>query len=178
MISDFVKGKRQFQYPPTIQKGIFLHRYIDNFTDTHETTKAAKEVFRKVYRLYSGAFVDVAYDYFLANDANEFSEQSLFQFSQTTYRSLNTYKQWMPERFGNLFYYMQIQNWLYGYRTREGIHKSFGGLVRRAAYLDDSLPAIRIFENSFDHLQNCYTAFWKEAKPFILNRFQELMSIK
>ena len=44
MISDFVKGKKKFDYPTTIQKGIMLHRAIDQFTDTHEATKEAKEV--------------------------------------------------------------------------------------------------------------------------------------
>ena len=42
MISDFVKGKKQFDYPINIQKGIQLHRAIDTFTDQHHATKAAK----------------------------------------------------------------------------------------------------------------------------------------
>ena len=33
MISDFVKGKKKFDYPSRIQAGINLHRLIDNFTD-------------------------------------------------------------------------------------------------------------------------------------------------
>lgn len=45
MISDFVKGKTKFDYPVGIQKGIALHRMIDNFTDTHAATKEAKEFF-------------------------------------------------------------------------------------------------------------------------------------
>jgi len=39
MISDFVKGKTKFDYPLTIQKGIYLHRQIDSFTDSHILTK-------------------------------------------------------------------------------------------------------------------------------------------
>ena len=46
MISDFVKGKARFQYPEGIQKGIMLHRAIDDFTDTHPATAIAKEIFR------------------------------------------------------------------------------------------------------------------------------------
>ncbi|HRB51321.1 MAG TPA: ACP phosphodiesterase [Niabella sp.] len=176
MISDFVKGKKQFEFPPVVQKGILLHRDIDAFTDAHEATKTAKEVFRKEYRLYSGAFMDVVYDYFLANDPVEFTEASLFQFSQRTYTHLNKNIDWMPEQFGQMFHYMQLQNWLFGYRTKEGIHKSFGGLVRRAAYIQDSQPAIEIFETHIDFLQKCYNQFWAEAKPHILNRYQELMS--
>ena len=64
MISDFVKGKKKFDYPIRIQSGITLHRMIDTFTDEHPATKEAKEFFRAYYRLYSGAFIDVVYDHF------------------------------------------------------------------------------------------------------------------
>ena len=34
-IADHVKGKAYLDYPETIQKGILLHRKIDDFTDRH-----------------------------------------------------------------------------------------------------------------------------------------------
>ncbi len=45
MISDFVKGKTKFGYPPGIQNGIALHRAIDEFTDAHPATKKAAAFF-------------------------------------------------------------------------------------------------------------------------------------
>ena len=41
MISDFVKGKKKFDYPGGIQAGMQLHRAIDTFTDAHPATKEA-----------------------------------------------------------------------------------------------------------------------------------------
>src|SRR5262245_44062659 len=87
LINDFVKGKKRFDYPKGIQRGIALHRAIDNFTDQHDATREAKAIFRPAYRLYSGAFVDVVYDHFLAIDENEFSERSLFEFSVKVYET-------------------------------------------------------------------------------------------
>ncbi len=58
MISDFVKGKKKFDYPTGIQAGIMLHRIIDTFTDNHPCTGKAKS-FSAPLRLYSGAFIDV-----------------------------------------------------------------------------------------------------------------------
>ena len=110
MISDYVKGKRQFDYPDNVQKGIRLHRMIDQFTDAHEATKEAKEVFRPAYRLYSGAFVDVVFDHFLATDENEFSEESLLDFSEQVYVSLGLQQQWFPEKFAYFFPYMKSHN--------------------------------------------------------------------
>lgn len=76
MISDFVKGKRKFDYPVAIQNGIYLHRQIDNFTDFHPATARAKEFFRPHYRLYSGAFIDIVYDHFLATDHKQFNQNN------------------------------------------------------------------------------------------------------
>ena len=174
MISDFVKGKKKFDYPPGIQQGIMLHRTIDNFTDTHEATKEAKEVFRHHYRLYSGAFVDVVYDHFLATDSTEFTEKSLLDFSQQVYAALDKQVQWLPERFALMFPYMKEHNWLFNYRTRLGTGKSMGGVVRRSVHLTESETAYKLLEEHYQLLQDCYRHFWASAKPFIRQQFDGL----
>ena len=68
MISDYVKGRKKFDYEPGILKGIMLHRAIDTFTDQHPVTKTAMKFFKPAYGLYAGAFVDVVYDHFLVLD--------------------------------------------------------------------------------------------------------------
>jgi len=176
MISDFVKGKKKFDYPDRIQRGIALHRAIDTFTDTHEATKEAKEVFRPHYRLYAGAFVDVVYDHFLAIDETEFSESSLLDFSQQVYSDLSDNVHWFPERFVPMFPYMKTQNWLYNYRTRWGTGKSFGGLVHRSVYLTESDTAFHLFEEHYQLLQQCYRHFWKNVKSFARQEFEKLLN--
>lgn len=171
MISDFVKGKKKFEYPYEVQQGIALHRAIDTFTDEHEATREAKSVFRPAYRLYSGAFTDVVYDHFLATDESEFSEETLFDFAKHTYTELDRQAGWMPERFAHMFPYMKQQNWLYNYRTHWGTKKSIAGVVRRAAYLDDYETAGIIFEEHYQLLKECYRQLWAGLKPFAKNMF-------
>jgi len=177
IISDFVKGKKKFEYPSRIQAGIKLHRLIDNFTDEHAATREAKEFFRPHYRLYSGAFIDVVYDHFLANDETEFTESSLLDFSKKVYASVKESSQWLPDRFALMFPFMQSQNWLYSYRTLWGIEKSFGGIVRRSAYLNESDTAFRLFAEYYQPLQHCYRHFWKDVKPFALEQFEMLNNV-
>lgn len=176
MISDYVKGKKKFDYPAAIQQGIMLHRVIDEFTDTHEATREAKTVFRPAYRLYSGAFVDVVYDHFLAVDPAEFSENGLLEFSLRVYDQLEATTQQLPEPFVSFFPYMKTQNWLYNYRTRRGTEKSLGGVVRRSLHLTESDTAFRLFEQHYQLLQDCYRHFWAAAKPFIRQKFDELQN--
>lgn len=175
MISDYVKGKKQFDYSPEIHKGILLHRAIDHFTDTHPATKKAMEVFRPHYRLYSGAFIDVAFDHFLANDTDEFSSKAeLSNFSKETYEILSRYVDIMPEQFKKMFPYMKEQDWLFNYHHFQGIEKSFGGLVRRAAYLSEHQNAVTIFHEHYTTLQKQYDTFFKDVKIFAIHHLQNL----
>ncbi len=175
MISDFVKGRKKFDFSPMIQKGIALHRAIDEFTDYHPVTQNAKAFFKKDYRLYSGAFVDVVYDHFLANDENEFlNEKALDLFCQSTYASLHMDSGELPPNFLQMLPYMQQKNWLYHYKFVEGIEKSFGGLVRRAAYLSDSATAFKIFNDHYDELGECYQLFFPTLKNFAFHHLIEL----
>jgi acyl carrier protein phosphodiesterase len=176
MISDFVKGKRKFDYPENILNGIMLHRAIDEFTDFHPATQLAKEYFREEYRLYSGAFIDIVYDHFLANDPIIFSKEvSLARFAENTYRQLDGFAHHFPEVFKMLFPYMKNHNWLYNYRSLNGIKNSFEGLVRRAAYLSDSSAAFLIFQANYDELKNAYDLFFPSLENFAKNHLQLLI---
>ena len=175
MISDFVKGRKKFDYSLTIQQGIALHRAIDQFTDFHPVTQEAKSYFKKDYRLYSGAFVDVVFDHFLANDKNEFpNDKELDSFCQSTYHNLQNNSSVFPEKFLQMLPYMKKQNWLFHYGSREGIEKSFGGLVRRAVYLSESAIAFSIFNNYYQELEKCYQLFFPEIKKFSAQYVSEL----
>ena len=177
MISDFVKGKTKFNYPLAIQKGIYLHRQIDSFTDNHKVTARAKEFFRPQYRLYSGAFVDIVYDHFLALDEKQFEEyEGLENFTKITYQLLDRETAYFPLPFQKMFPYMKMQNWLYNYRLKDGMRKGFGGLVRRAAYLSESDIAFEIFNENYNELENCYADFFPELKAFTIERLSNLLA--
>ena len=177
MISDFVKGKKQYDYSPGIQKGIRLHREIDEFTDTHPATKQLKEFFRPYYRLYSGAFTDVTYDHFLANDDNEFSSSAALQaFSASVYAIINEHIEMLPAGFQRLFPYMRSQDWLFNYRYPLLIEKSFLGLERRAKFLQESGAAFRIFTENLEAMRSIYVSFFPELKTFAAHKLQESLN--
>jgi len=202
LISDFVKGKKQLEYPDSIREGITLHRAIDTFTDTHPVTRHAKSYFRAVYGLYSGALTDVVYDHFLANDPVAFPEPTpdlpdhnagasnlphgadassigralarpLAAFAQQTYRQLATRESLFPERFARIFPYMRDQDWLSHYQYKEGIFNSFAGLARRAAYMPPPLQACELFEAHFTDLEACYREFFPSLRDFAVRTMED-----
>ena len=177
MISDFVKGKKQFDYPSGIQKGIKLHRLIDGFTDDHPLTKEANNCFKPVVRLYAGAFTDIVYDHFLALDKNSWKERTLADFSAGVYSVLTRHQQLLPERFVKMLPYMIQHDWLFNYQFKRGIEQSFAGLARRAAYLDNASPAFEAFEKNYDVLGRLSQAFITDVKKFAATTFHQLMKV-
>ncbi|MES2002940.1 MAG: ACP phosphodiesterase [Bacteroidota bacterium] len=175
MVSDFVKGKKQYDYPELIQKGIRLHRAIDTFTDQHAVTKEAKNLLKPAAGAYAGAFMDVVYDHFLALDTNQFPDDSLAAFATQVYAQLTEQQSVLPEKFVRILPYMRSQNWLYHYRDTEGIEKSFGGLARRAAYLDDASGVFALFLEQYEKLRIHYQSFFPEVKAYASAQFAVLL---
>ncbi|MFY8024925.1 MAG: ACP phosphodiesterase [Sediminibacterium sp.] len=175
MISDFVKGKKQYDYPISIQKGIKLHRAIDQFTDDHAATKSIKQIFAPLVRLYSGAFADIVYDHFLALDPNEKTAEEWMDFTEITYTQLGIHQEWFPSYFARIFPYMQQQNWLYNYRFEWGMENSFKGLQRRAAYLTNAEQAFELFLNNYAQIRQLSADFIPDVKIFAIGQFQQLV---
>ncbi|HXB31612.1 MAG TPA: ACP phosphodiesterase [Puia sp.] len=169
MISDFIKGKKKFDYPDRIRMGITLHRKIDEYTDSHPATRQARQFLKTAAGLYAGSFVDIIYDHFLANDPYEFEEGALSDFTQKTYIQLELNEKWFPEKFKKFFFYMRMQNWLLNYGSIQGIHNSFEGLCRRAKYIDDPEPVFEAFIKYYEELKMAYEYFFPHVKTFAFN---------
>ena len=166
MIADFVKNRDVARLPESIQKGIKLHRAIDSFTDAHPLIHEAKAPFRPLVRLYSGAFVDVAFDYFLANDTVENSQREWQEHSQRVYAVLRRYEEFLPEVFKKVLDKMQQDDWLYNYRNEWGIDYSFRNVVNKAQFLDKTTNVFPAFLANKDFLREKYEIFFPEIKSF------------
>lgn len=171
VISDFVKGKAWEAYPTGIQHGIKLHRLIDDFTDTHPVFRAARGFLAPAVGRYSGAFLDIIYDHFLANDRTRFTPETLAAFARHVYKTLEESAVYLPPAFVQTFAYMKQHNWLYNYSLREGIARSLEGMVRRARYLPDGAPVYALFEQHYEELAESYGKFFPELEAYTRKHF-------
>lgn len=169
MISDFVKGSSKFSFSKAIQNGIALHRQIDTYTDAHSIIKLCKKVYHPVYRLYSGAFVDVTMDHFLAKKLS--LEIDFMAFTQNVYSQLEPFESIFPLRFKKMFPSMKEHNWLFNYQYKWGIEKSFTGLANRAQYINDPAPASILFENNYLFLEQQFSLFWKDLYQYSFEQY-------
>lgn len=167
MIADQVKGKQIESYPEGVQQGIHIHRQIDAFTDNHPTTQKAAKLFRASAGRYSGAFLDVAYDHFLAKDECNEPNEGWEDFASKSYQQISKYRELLPSKFCSMFMYMESENWFYNYRYKWMIERSFERLQQRANYLDDNANIYADFEKYYNEIENSYYLFFPELKKFV-----------
>lgn len=169
MIGDFVKGNKYLQYAESIQKGILLHRQIDTFTDAHPLILETKKVFRSSVGRYDGAFLDIAFDFFLANDPTILTDAEWRKLVSTIYATVDQHIDILPLPFQRMFSYMENGDWLYNYRFEWQIQKSFDGLMRRARYIDNAANPFPYFEENLAYLKNAFDIFFPMLQTFTEN---------
>ena len=158
-LEDFIRNKDRFSFPEKIGEGITLHRAIDTFTDAHPEIHEAKKIFSSLVRLYAGAFVDVAFDYFLANSL---PDKILKEHSEKVYRVLRNYDEFLPPDFLRMLDSMEKDNWLYNYRSDWGIEFSMKNVLNKAKYLNKNLAVFEVFLNHKPQLQYHFDHFYPD----------------
>jgi acyl carrier protein phosphodiesterase len=175
--ADFIKGKEMALYHGDIRIGILLHREIDSFTDSHPLVRAGQSYLRPKFRHYSTVITDIFFDYFLGKNWDHFSPIPLEIFVNQTYDVLDRYQSQLPDRFGEMYYWMKSQNWLYQYREISGIQRSLSGLSRRTTFVSkmDEAPAVLLEKEA--EFEVIFFAFFKELDTFARQKLIELQRI-
>lgn len=164
-IADAVKGKQILHFSEKIQRGIKLHRMIDEFTDNHPVVDKSKALVRGNYRKYSGVVIDMFYDHFLAANWADFSDESLLMFTKKSYRTLFKYYFIMPARMKKILPAMAAGNWLASYQSIENIGLALMGMSHRTKFETG-------FENGASDLKLHYKELLRDFQIF----FPELIS--
>lgn len=165
-LEDDIRNNQRYDFPEEIQKGITLHRAIDTFTDSHPEISEAKKVFSPLVRLYSGAFVDVAMDYFLACDDSLLNADEWKAHSLKIYRVLNENKHYFSENFFKKLSRMESDDWLYNYREDWGIKYSIQNVLNKAKYLEKDLPVFELFLENKQKLKEKYDIFFPQLLAY------------
>lgn len=165
-IGDFVKGSDLRAYPESMALGIKLHREIDRYTDTHEVVHQSKSLLREKYRHYAPVIVDIFYDHFLAASWSTRHALPLRDFTQQFYRLAERYLDQIPKTASRVLHYMKADNWLYHYRSIEGIDRALVGMSRRTTFQSKMDEAVHDLEQHYDHFKDHFESFFPDLTHF------------
>jgi len=175
-IADAIKGKKYKEYSTEIQQGILLHRHIDSFTDKNPTVKISKERLHSRYRHYDGVIIDILYDHYLAKNWLTYSNIPLNEYAQNFYSLLNSNYSMLPEKVKYMLPYMVKDNWLYNYRTIEGIEKVLQGMNRRTNNISQMNLAVQDLKIYYSEFESDFNIFFEKLRIFCNEKLRILNS--
>ncbi|MFD1470346.1 ACP phosphodiesterase [Hymenobacter caeli] len=167
-IADAVPGRRLDAYGPGVQAGIRQHRAIDAFTDQHPVVRRATARLRLAgHGKYAGVVSDVFFDHFLARRFEQFSTETLPDFTHRVYAQLGARQAEFPARVQQFFPHLVQHNWLLHYAEIDGVARTLAGLSRRAA------PGSGMAAGPVELLANyaAYEADFQEFFPLLVSSF-------
>ncbi|AUC14618.1 ACP phosphodiesterase [Tenacibaculum sp. SZ-18] len=173
-IADHIRGNKFKHLTEDIQKGIYLHRSIDTFTDSNEIVRISKRRLHERYGHYDGVIIDIFYDHFLAKNWENYSQIPLDIYTKSIYHYLESQKEILPETTKELLPYMIQYDWLYNYQFIDGIQQVMNGMNRRTKGKSQMNLAVEDLELHYNELENDFQTFMFELIEFVSNELDKL----
>lgn len=173
-IGDYVKGSSYTCYTPRIAQGILLHRAIDDFTDKHPKVIEAKKLLQPSFRLYSGIFIDMFYDHFLASQWQQFSPVPLKRFARRFYKNMVWHFRILPPRVKGFLPHLIASNRFCVYATVEGLQRSLEIMESYTSLPHKSEEAIALLKESYEYFRENFNEFFPLLQSFVTEKIAEI----
>jgi len=162
MLGDFIRGGMDSnELPVAVQKGIQLHRFIDQYLDGLPEMAELRQRFEPPFRRYAGIITDLAFDHQLARHWSEYSTISLQQFDMEVRELLAQHEKLLPEDLKGFMRYADRRGLFAAYQDKNEILYSLAGLGRR---LSRPNPLHQVDE-IWDGLQDDITLAFERVFP-------------
>lgn len=153
-LGDLVKGRQVDALPPTIVRGIEMHRAIDRATDRDVDVRLLNASLRQRHGRYAAVISDICFDHFLYLNWAALGPEPFGSFCDLTYARLIISKPLMSPEVSRYVDGMTAGNWLGLYTTKAGMASVFRRLRKRLSQpellngidrsLDDLGPEINL----------------------------------
>jgi len=133
-VGDAVKGRDvEAKWGVEVAMGIRFHRALDEHSDRHEASRAARATIRPHCGKWSGVVWDVLADHVLASEFDQLGQGCgvLDAFAARELQGLSLQLESMPERSRRFYDAMVHHGWLTGYRDGQVVHAVLDAMSRR-----------------------------------------------
>jgi len=158
-IADSIRNKDLDALSPRVRDGVFLHRKIDTYTDTHPITRLGTARLHPFHGKYASVIIDIYFDYLLVKNWERYTSQDLGKWTQNIYEILERRSEDIPLKLRKNLPFMIRDNWLMRYGTEDGLRFTFDKMKNRLKYPE-------MFAGATDNLLNNYDDFEKEFHQF------------
>jgi len=163
---DFVKGSNLSMHSTIVQKGVVLHRKIDDFIDTHPIINDLKKELSPLLPKIYGIAIDLYFDHWLAKNWSLHHNVELSVFIEEFYSANHYSKQFTNQNYQFLIAKMREDDWLNQYKTIDGLNFAATGLSRRISFENTLWKAKEVYIEKEGLIESSLEKFMVEAKIF------------
>jgi len=164
LYGDFVKGKNYLRYPEIVQRGIFLHRSIDHFIDTHKSvTKLRLSLYAELPKV-AGVAIDLYFDHLLAKKWTSYHSKNYNDFLNEFYTHKVDFEHELKPEFIEFMGFFRTRKWLDHYPTPYGLQKSCEGVSKQISFENVLYKAPEIFYKREADIENCFDLYMADAQ--------------
>lgn len=163
LITDMLTLQETRDLNDVYQRGVILHRHIDQVTDEHPVYKASLKKMYPSQGKYAPVVLDIYYDYFLSKNWTNFTDADLVDFSSSTYRTLQAHIPLIPTRIEPALNRMVEHDFLNSCFDFYRLEQTFYRLQRRATFESSMHLAVRDLEDMEAELETLFLDFFPDA---------------
>lgn len=163
-LGDFVNKSLENEFEYSIRQGIFMHKKLDTFTDSHPDFFRSRKRISSINRRLSGVLIDIFYDHYLAKNWHEYSSISLAEYADNFYNILEKFSYCLPDKLTKRMPYIIEENWLLSYRDISGIERTVERIAKR--FSNTRHPLVNPIDeliNNYESLENDFRCFYPHA---------------
>lgn len=167
LFGDTVKGNQFLNYPLEIQKGILLHRKIDDYIDRHPAVLDLKRDLYEELPKISSVAIDLFFDHLLARNWNDYHDLPYFEFLENFYNFQPKNWESYTLTFRTFIDIMRERKWLNYYPLEEGLIKSCQGVSSRISFPNALFKAPEIFWKKEEFITEVFKTYMIDAQAFL-----------
>jgi acyl carrier protein phosphodiesterase len=167
MAGDFVKGDIFSRYSGNLAQGLWLHRKVDSWCDTHPACRASRARVSPARRRYAGVMIDVFYDHLLSQHWKRYCATPLPRFIEEVHDTLDANLHRLPGDFARVAPLMMEQGWLASYGCLEGIASTLTRMGRRLSRVNPLPGSAAELVDHYSEMEEDFLAFFPDCIAYV-----------
>lgn len=171
LFGDFTKGKKYLEYPEHIQKGVLLHRKIDDFIDHHYDVIQLIHQIRGSLPKVAPIAVDIYFDHLLAKNWDLYHPVKLPDFLANLYSNIDLSSEPYPADFKHFIGLLIERNWMSHYPTEEGLYRMCQGVSNKLSFENALKNGHTVFYDFQNEITSCFHEYMRDANEYLMRTF-------
>lgn len=170
LLGDFSKGLVVEALPENMRFALEEHRAVDRWFDDLAEVRAAKDLFPRELRRFSGILIDVFVDHFLVREWEQLGPEPIEGVTASLYRSFDTYAYLLPPRLARTAPSISTHDWLGGYGDVTNIRRALAGIESRMRRSTGIERGIDVLEGRREELRALALTVFPKTRAWVLER--------